>query len=179
MEFQELLKARRSVRKYKKDKPVSKEIITKLIDAAIESPSWKNQQTSRYYCVVSENMCKDFREKALPSFNAEHTEGAAYIVCTYIKDNVGFNTETGIPANEIANGWGCYDLGIQTENIILKAKELGLDTLIMGLRYSDAIKKMFDIPKNEDVVAVIAVGYADDTPERPAKKPTEEVAKFF
>ena len=50
------------------------------------------------------------------------------------------------------NGWGYYDLGLQNENLILKAKELGLDTLIMGIRDAEKIHEMFQIPETEQVV---------------------------
>ncbi len=42
--------------------------------------------------------------------------------------------------NELGNGWGCYDLGLQNENLILKAKELGYGTLIMGLRATSSVR---------------------------------------
>lgn len=179
MEFQDLIETRRTVRKYDTSKKVQKEDIEKLIAAAIETPSWKNQQTSRYHCILDEELAAKFRSECLPSFNAQRSEGAALIVCTFVKDIVGFNTVNGAPTNEVANGWGCYDLGIQTENIILKAKELGLDSLIMGIRNADKIKTLLGIPKEEVVVSVIAVGYGDQSPEKPHKKPVEEVAKFY
>ena len=39
-------------------------------------PSWKNLQTSRYYCVLSENAVKELREKCLPEFNQANSDGA-------------------------------------------------------------------------------------------------------
>ncbi len=43
-------------------------------------------------------------------------------------------------------------------NLILKATELGLSTLIMGLRDGDKIRDMLSIPESETIVSVIAVG---------------------
>ena len=79
------------------------------------------------------------------------------IVTTFVHNRAGFQTD-GTPDNEIENGWGCYDLGLQNENLILKATELGLSTLIMGLRDGDKIREMLSIPESETIVSVIAVG---------------------
>lgn len=90
---------------------------------------------------------------------------------TFVKNpGAGYNRETGAPDNECGNGWGYYDLGLQNENLILKAKELGLDTLIMGIRDAEKIHEMLQIPETEQVVAVIAVGYRDIDPEKPKRK---------
>lgn len=49
----------------------------------------------------------------------------------------------------------------------------------MGIRDADKIRRMLDIPEDEQIVAVIAVGYGADTPKRPARKSVEEIAEFF
>lgn len=58
MEFQKLIESRRSIRKYDGSKKVTKEQIETLIAAATEAPSWKNSETARYYCVLSDEMTK-------------------------------------------------------------------------------------------------------------------------
>lgn len=131
MELQEVLEARRSVRKYNAAKKVSKEQIEELVKAAILAPSWKNSQTARYHVVLSEEMTKAMLTDCLPEFNAKNAEGAALVVTTFVANRAGFNRE-GQPDNEAGNGWGFYDLGLHNENFVLKAKEMGLDTLIMG-----------------------------------------------
>ena len=62
---------------------------------------------------------------------------------------------------------------------ILKAEDLGLSTLIMGLRESDKLRELLDIPEIETVVSVIAVGKADESPARPPRKELDAIAKFF
>ena len=58
MEFQKLIEARRSIRKYDAARRVTKEQMLQIVQAAIEAPSWKNMQTSRYYCILSEELCE-------------------------------------------------------------------------------------------------------------------------
>lgn len=180
MEFQKVIETRRSVRKYDGEKKVSKDMVIKLIEAAVLAPSWKNSQTARYYCVMSEDGMERFERECLPEFNAKNSSGASALIVTAYKKNVaGFAPDFETPSNELGNGWGIYDLGLQNQNLVLKAADMGLSTLIMGIRDADKIRRMLDIPEDEQIVAVIAVGYGADTPKRPARKSIEEIAEFF
>lgn len=179
MEFQNLLEERKSMRGYDGTKKVTKEQLDTIISSAILAPSWKNQQTSRYYCIISDEKIKKFSEKCLPEFNQKNSNGAALVVTTFVKGVVGFNVNTGEPVNDCGDGWGYYDLGLHNENFILQAKELGLDTLIMGIRDEKAIREFLDIPETEQVVAVIAVGYGNKDMTRPQRKIVEEITKYF
>lgn len=85
MELQDVLNERRSIRSYDADKKVTKEQLEIIINAAILAPSWKNLQTSRYYCILSDEMIKEFSDKCLPEFNQKNSEGAALVVTTFVK----------------------------------------------------------------------------------------------
>jgi nitroreductase len=56
---------------------------------------------------------------------------------------------------------------------------MGFDTLIMGMRDSDGLRKEFNIPAEETVMAVIALGYRSGEPKQPGHRPFDEVVKFF
>lgn len=62
MQLQAVMEKRRSIRHYNPERKVTKEQLEELIKAASYAPSWKNLQTSRYYCVLSENAVKELRE---------------------------------------------------------------------------------------------------------------------
>ena len=179
MEFQELLEKRRSTRKYDPDSRPETYEITEFVKAALEAPSWKNTETGRYRCVISDEMIQKFRETCLPPFNAERSEHAVYIVTSFVRDVAGFHGKDKIPDNEVGNGWGCYDLGLQNENLILKAVESGFSTLIMGIRDADKIRELLSIPEDEIILSVIAIGQAAETPSRPKRKTVEEVLSFY
>ena len=177
MEFQNLIESRRSVRKYA-DKEVTREQIEEIIRAAQEAPSWKNQQTSKYYCVLSKEKREEIRTTCFPSFNEQRSLNAALIVTAYEKNNVGFD-DNGQPINELGNGWGCYDLGLQNMIFMLKARKLGLDTLVMGIRDGQKLRAALNIPENEEIGAVLALGYADEEPKKPRRRELSEIAKIF
>lgn len=146
--------------------------------AAILAPSWKNSQTARYHVVLSEEMTKAMLTDCLPEFNAKNAEGAALVVTTFVANRAGFNRE-GQPDNEAGNGWGFYDLGLHNENFVLKAKEMGLDTLIMGIRDEAKIRETLQIPETETIVAVIALGYGTQEPEMPKRKSPEDIVTYY
>jgi nitroreductase len=170
MEFMELIKERHSVRAYA-DKPVDRALLDEIIRAAQQAPSWKNSQTGRYYVALTPAAQAKIRA-CLPPFNQKNSANAALIVTAYEKGVSGFNG--GEAANELGDQWGAYDLGLQTMLLTLRARELGLDTLIMGIRDSDAIRAAAGIPDTEAVFSVIALGYrAQDPAARPRKDLSE------
>ena len=177
MEFENLIESRRSVRKYA-EKEVTREQVEEIIKAAQEAPSWKNQQTSKYYCVLSKEKREEIRTTCFPSFNEQRSLNAALIVTAYEKNNVGFD-DNGQPINELGNGWGCYDLGLQNMIFMLKARELGLDTLVMGIRDGQKLRAALNIPENEEIGAVLALGYADEEPKKPRRRELSDIAKIF
>lgn len=63
--------------------------------------------------------------------------------------------------------------------LLLKATELGLSTLVMGIRDAAKSVKFWKFLKMKRIVSVISVGYSDADPERPARKPVEKLARFF
>ena len=175
MEFQELIMRRRSIRNYKEE-PVEHGVLEEIIRNAAMAPSWKNSQTCRCYVVESPEMIGRFRE-TLPSFNQKSSANAAYIVTTYVKDISGFTA--GAPDNELGNAWGAYDLGLHDAYLVLAAADAGYDTLIMGLRDEEKIRQMLQIPEEECIVSVIAVGKRASEPALGKRKDLSEVAKFF
>ena len=179
MEFSKLLEERRSIRAFDPEKHVTAEQLQEIVQAAIQAPSWKNSQTARYYAVLEEARCEEFSESCLPQFNRDSSKGASYLVTTFVKNRAGYNRETGAPDNECGNGWGYYDLGLHDENLILRARELGLDTLIMGIRNEKAIREALSIPENELLGAVIAVGYRAINPDKPKRKTVDDILKLF
>ncbi|OUO81080.1 nitroreductase [Blautia sp. An249] len=177
MELQEALQKRRSVRSYQKQK-VEEEKIKKMLEAAILAPSWKNSQVTRYYVVTGEEMLEKVKE-TLPEFNRKNVQDApVLIVSAIIRDRSGFERD-GTPSNELGNGWGYYDCGMQSMNLLLAAKEQGLDTLVMGIRDAGKIAELLEIPKEQSVVSVIGVGYSQAEPAMPKRKTVADIARFY
>lgn len=177
MEFNDVLLKRRSIRKYKKQVVKHDDIVT-MIEAARLAPSWKNSQVTRYYVIESEDRLHKVKS-ALADFNQENVQDApVLIVSSIVRNRSGFNRD-GTPVNELENGWGYYDCGLHNMNLLLKATELGLSTLVMGIRDAKAIVDILNIPENESVVSVIAVGYSNSEVEMPKRKMVEDITRFY
>ena len=179
MEFTQLLENRRSIRAYKENTQISVETVKELISAAQQAPSWKNSQTGRYYAVSSKEMLAKVKTECLPQFNQRNSCNAPLLIVTaFVKGIAGFDNDA-LPVNELGDEWGAYDLGLQNSLLVLKARELGLDTLIMGIRDEVKLRELLGIPESEEIVSVIAVGYRDIEPKKPVRKEIDEILKLY
>ena len=177
MEFNELIEKRRSVRAFDAGKKVTRKQVEEIIQATLMAPTWKNYETGRYYVVLSGEILETFRSEFLPEFNQKSSAGAALVITTFVKDISGFTK--GEPDNELGNMWGAYDLGLQNAYFCLKAADMGLDTLIMGIRNGADIRVALNIPENEEIVSVIALGYRQGEPVFRPRKEVGDVAKIY
>jgi len=176
MELTKALKGRRSIRSYKTD-VVSREKINELIEAAILAPSWKNSQVSRFYVSDNPDTTKSFLD-CMPDFNKKSMENVpAVIVSTVVKNRSGFERD-GSYTTHLKDGWQYFDNGLSVGNMCLKAYELGLGTLIMGIYDVDKVRDFFDIPETEEIVSVVAVGYAAIEPAMPKRKTVDEITTY-
>ncbi len=174
--FSEVLKTRRSVRNFDATKTISQEEVRLLLAEVQEAPSWANQQPSRYYVALTPEKVDAVRE--LIGMNKKNTEGASvFIVSTFERGKSGFFRDEA--TNEIGDGWGAYDNGLSNAYLVLQARAMGFDTLIMGMRDGDGLRALFGIPETETVMAVIALGYRAEEPNRPERKNLDEVIRFF
>ena len=168
--------SRRSVRSYDGSKTISEAQVREVLAAAQEAPSWINYEPTKYYVAMSAEKMAAVKEAV--GRNKDRLDGvSALIVSTFEKGKSGF--VDGKIVDPIGDQWGAHDCGLSNAYVVLKARAMGFDTLIMGGRDEDALRKTFSIPENETVMAVIALGYRKDDPKRPDRRPFDEVVKFF
>ena len=174
--FDEVITSRRSVRKYDATKKISEAEVRDLIKAVQDAPSWANQQPTKYYVALSPEKLAAVQD--MVGGNKERIKDApVLIVSTYERGKSGFFQ--GEQSNEVGDGWGAYDNGLSNCYLVLKARAMGFDTLIMGMRDADKLRELFSIPENETVMAVISLGYRAEEPNRPERKNLDEIVKFF
>ena len=120
----------------------------------------------------------DFKIR-FPAFNRDSCKNApVLVVCAMVSHRSGFE-RSGEATNELGDGWGCYDCGLAHMNLLLKATELGLSTLVMGIRDADALRRRLEIPDDQTVLGVIAIGYSDLAPDMPPRRSPEETIRYF
>ena len=174
--FDGVVYTRRSVRNYDATKKISEAEVRELLKTVQEAPSWANQQPTKYYVAISEEKLKEVQD--LVGANKERIINAPVLICsTFERGKSGFFQ--GNQTNEVGDGWGAYDNGLSNCYLILKARAMGFDTLIMGMRDADKLRELFSIPESETIMAVISLGYRAETPNRPERKNLDDVVKFF
>lgn len=178
MELKDILEKRRSIRDFAKGERVTEDMVRSFISSALEAPSWKNTETARYHAVMSPEKIAAVRE-CLYSWNIRNTENVqALVVCTFVRNISGYEKD-GTPSNELGNGWGIYDAGLQNSIFLLRAAEEGVDSLVMGIRDADAIRGILHIPENECILSVIALGERASDVEKPRRKEAGDIVKFY
>ena len=174
--FDEVLTSRRSVRSYDATKKISEQEVRELLTATQEAPSWANQEPTKYYVAMSAEKLAAVQD--LVGGNKDRIkEAPVLIVSTFERGKSGFFQ--GNATNEVGDGWGAYDNGLSNCYLILKARAMGFDTLIMGMRDADGLRKVFDIPESETIMAVISLGYRAGEPNRPVRRPLDDIVKFY
>lgn len=171
MEAIECMKTRRSIRKFKPG-AVDKETLTKIVEAAAMTPSWKNTQITRYHIVQNKDLLNRMVAECFPGFahNQEIVGGADNLVvvsmvtgrCGYERDG-SFTTKKG-------DRWQMFDAGGAANTFCLAAHAYGIGTVILGIFDEDKVAECIDLPEGQQVAALIAMGYADEEPKTPPKK---------
>ena len=172
----EVFASRRSIRAYEAGKTISEAEVRELLTATQNAPSWANMQPSKYYVAIGEEKRQAVLE--MIGGNKERVINAPIlIVSTFETGKSGFFR--GSPVDATGDLWGAYDNGLSNAYLILKARAMGFDTLIMGMRHADQLRTLFDIPEEETILAVIALGYRAQEPNTPVHRPLDEIAKFY
>lgn len=180
MEFKECVQGRRSVRKYQ-NVPVSDELIEKIVQIATYAPSWKNSQTTRFHVVLNEVIKKELAEKGVMDFEYNKKtilNAPMLILVTTVSPRSGFERD-GSPSTSKGTHWESFDAGIATQTLCLAAHEEGLGTVVMGIYDEDKVIDIAKIPEGQKVSAMVAIGYADESPAMPKRKCVNEVLSFL
>ena len=154
-ELMQLMRARRSIRRYQADRPVEPEKIDTLLRAAMCAPSACNLQPWEFIVVQGEARMAALRAAIrIGDYNAP----LAVVVLA---------NQANIPWS--GNGYQ-IDCAAAIENMLLAAAGLGLGScFLMGpmAAFSDpALRARLELPEGYEPLVGVALGYA--APEHPA-----------
>ncbi len=158
MSAYEIILKRRSIRKYV-PKPVEKEKLLKVLEAARWAPSAGNRQPW-YFIVVKDPDLK--KELAKAAANQMFIADADVII-------------VGVSDPERSPRWHDRDTMIALEHIALVATELGLGTCWIGAFDENKVKELLNIPEKLRVVALMPVGYPGESPGPRPRKELKEI----
>lgn len=178
METMESILNRRSIRAFTQQ-PISRELLEEILSATQMAPSWKNTQTVGF--VAALNPEDETRKKimdCLPSYNARIVSTAAAVIfLTTKKARCGYNRDGSFSTRK-EDRWEMFDAGIAAETLCLAAYDKGLGSCIMGLYDEDALPALLQIPEDQYLTAVIALGYPDESPVAPKRKDLSDKVRY-
>lgn len=177
MNATECIKGRRSIRKFKPDK-IRHSLLESIISTSSFAPSWKNTQITRYIAIEDTSIIQKIADDFTPDFNANIVRQVSTLIAvTFIKGRCGFERD-GSYSTTKEDRWQMFDVGAACQTFCLAAHEAGLGTVIMGLWDEDGITELLHIPENQELGALIAIGYPDISPEAPKRKSVQDLLTY-
>lgn len=180
MEFEEVVKGRRSVRKFI-NKSVEHDKIENVIKMASYAPSWKNTQAVRYTVVEERKIIKEIAENCVMNFefNSNIIKHAPMIVIiSTISGRSGFERDGSFSTSK-GDKWEMFDAGIAAQTFCLSAYNHGLGSVIMGIFDEEKLHNLLNLPENQNIAAILAVGYSDESPIMPKRKDVKEIVNYI
>lgn len=177
MSFLELANKRYSVRAYAA-RPVSREILSRCLEAARLAPSACNSQPWCFIVVDDPDLRKKVADAAFSgmySMNSHAKEAPVFVAV--VRDKSGYLARLGGQFRDVQ--YSLVDIGIAIEHFVLQAVEDGVGTCWIGWFDERAVKNVLGLPKNKKIDIMLSVGYpADDTPKEKTRKPLNEMSRF-
>jgi nitroreductase len=168
MSILNIIKERRSVRKYKPD-PIPQDALLRVLEAARFSPSGKNLQPWKFILVKDESLKQRLVEASVrQSFIAEAP--LVVVAC-------GFPDRCYSRMGNYMKSWP-VDVAIALEHLILQAQEEGLGTCWIGAFEEKEVKSVLEIPDEVRVLALTPLGYPDELPSSRSRKGLDEIISY-
>jgi len=154
MEFTEVIKSRRSIRKYKPD-PIPQEKLEALKEALRVAPSGSNRQPYRFIFVTDGGLRQRIAAEA--GNGQEFLNQAPLIVVAVCQKGRSFDT------------------AIAVDHMILAAANEGLGTCWVGWFKREVVAKILGISEEYEIPVIVPVGYPDESPGPRPRKPLSEL----
>lgn len=178
MNTTECIRTRRSIRKFKAA-PVDHSLLESLISDTSYSPSWKNSQITRFIAIEYSSILDSIVQDYTPSFNSDIIKQVPVLLAvTFVKGRSGFERD-GSFSTKKGDRWQMFDVGVACQTFCLAAHNAGLGTVIMGIWDEDGITKLLKLPDDQELAALIAVGWPDVDPDVPMRKSVDELLTYL
>jgi len=162
MDLYAAIKRRYACRSYAA-KPIEKDKLDRIIEAARQAPSAKNLQDWRFIIVTDEKIRKEVAMAA----NEQMFIATAPVIIVGCS-NSDYKMRCGLPIASI-------DVAIAMEHIALAATAEGLASCWIGSFYPEKLKPILGIPDRVEVIELMPIGYPAD---KEVHRPRENVEKI-
>ena len=175
--FIDLVAQRQSDRAFDADRPVEKEKIDKILEAARLAPSACNAQPWHFIVVddpAVKNEIADATSTKILGLN--HFTKQAPVHILIIEEAVNLSSGFGGWVKNM--NYAHIDIGITAAHIVLAAESEGLGSCILGWFNQDKIKKTLHIPAKRTVVLDIIIGYSKQDKRDKKRKALKEIVSY-
>jgi nitroreductase len=149
----ENLHTRRSIRRFQ-DRPVDEELIHKLLAAAMQAPSARNQQPWQFVVIDDPRLLAEIPQ-FMPNASMVAKAPLAIVVC-------------GDLSLEKSEGYWVVDCAAAVENLLLAAHALGLGAVWCGVYprqpRMDGLRRLVNLPENVNAHSLVVLGHPAEQP---------------
>jgi nitroreductase len=168
MDFQELIKARHSVRKYKPES-LSEELLNEVLNAGRLAPTAVNKQPF-VFIVVNE---KDKLDAVFQAYPREWFATAKQVIIVCADHRASWKRSSD------GKDHADIDLAIATDHMTLRATELGLGTCWVCNFDAAMISKAFNLPGHIEPAVLLPIGRPEEiNPPSKKRKALSEIVRF-
>jgi nitroreductase len=150
MDFEDVIRKRKMVRKFKRNRPISDRMIVKLIRNAHRAPSAGHTQVQEFIIV---------KDPLISSCRPRICRGDRY----------------GIRGRDF---YSIIDGAFASMLILLTTVNEGIGACFVGAFEDDKVSKILEIPEQVRPIGIICVGYSDEEPERIERIPLSELVYY-
>lgn len=175
----DLIQERFSVRKYA-DKPIEKEKLNLILEAARLAPSASNSQPWHFYIVENKEKIKALSRKMPIGTKIISNSFIAQAPTVLVATSGPIGLLENIASYIVNKRWYYMDVAIALEHMVLTAWEIGIGSCWIGWFDEKKVKKILDIPEKEEVIAMLTLGYPRDgkLPFPKKRKRMDEIVNF-
>ena len=168
MNFEQVVKSRRSVRSFKKD-PIPKDSLDRIFEAIRLSPSACNIQPYRFI-IASDERIKD--QISVAAKGKEFISQAPLVIVGCANPQDAFSSMGGS-----LSSW-MVDLAIAFEHLVLAATDQELGTCWIGSFNEEMVKTILEVPDSWRVLALTPLGFPKITPTEQERKKINELISW-
>ena len=161
----DIIKARRSVRRFRPE-PIPDDLIEKILEAGRWAPSGLNNQAWRFAVVTDKAIIAKI--SGLTHY-AKIVLAAQALIPVFLDTAKSYHREKDIQS-----------IGACLQNMLLEIHALGLGAVWLGeiIKSNELIKQLLGLPEELELMAVIALGYPDETPRATKRKELKELIVY-
>ena len=170
MELLDVIKKRRSIRKYQK-KDVSWDQISEVLDAARYAPAAGNVQSTRFIVIRDKEKIESIA-KSTPGQEWLSKAPVVIVACGVTSKLHKLYGDQG------ENNYAYQNAAASIQTGLLRAQDLGLAACWVAAFDDKKLSELLDIPKDAKPMAIIPLGYASTKPLTPIRDPLNTLVYF-